>query len=91
MRQGPLRIPEANHATLVFYRFFPIKAAPQGGVVEPLECTRAPCACQGRIMPPSFCRFFPTKAPPQGGVGEPLECAKAPCAFQGRIMPPSFS
>ena len=90
MRQGPLRIPGADHATLVFL-IFPIKAPPQGGAGEPHGMREGPLRIPGANHATLvFYWFFPIKAPPQGGVGEPLECAKAPCAFQGWNMPPSF-
>ena len=40
MRLGPLGIPEARCATIVFHQFFLIKPAPAGGVDDSLECPK---------------------------------------------------
>ena len=40
MRLGPMGIPGARYATIVFHYFFPIKPAPAGGVDDSLECPK---------------------------------------------------
>ena len=65
MRLGPLRIPGARYATIVFHLFFPTKPAPAGGVGDLLECAGAPWASQGPVAPPSFSNNFFQSNPPQ--------------------------